>query len=340
MIADLDEVTSRLDSWDNMERPIDLTPRMDTAIPNEVRGVRFSDDINTRSALGELTVDELARKADPDLFRVYDELAAKRDQLREALRVTKPDDTEWARMITEANNKVQDLTDAVGDRKLKPKQRAELTKQRDAAIATRDELMAQPRTADTPRQTAMREQLQKADYKMRDLAPAMTRAYTRARGTFATDAKTKAAVKRMIDERSPRLAESDVASLLDKAQRDTSVPKPPGAARLSETPIAARVDPADIEPGKPFVEAARKVVEKDAKAAQESLDVFRSSLDSMLKDDKVKDITIGNHTFNLKDSIEVPNADGTGSRTITIREMLEEMNETDADLKAMEVCSM
>lgn len=337
VISDLEHTTERLNDWGG-EMPSQLKPRGDAAIPERVDGVRFSDDITTRAALGQLTPDELARRADPDVFRVYDELSSRAETLRLQLTSTKPDTAEWTRMITEANNKVSDLTDQIGSRKLKPKERTALTAQRDAAIAERDTLMAQPRTNDTPRQAEMRDELQKADYKMRDLAPTINRAYARARGQFINDAKTAAAVKRMVAERRPRLADEDLQAMLRDVEKQTPDKQTAGVA---DTPITSRMNPGEIDSSKPVVEAALKVVERDAKLAEESLDAFRESLNSILKDEKGGKVTIGNHEFDLKkDILEVPNLDGEGSRRISVGELLDEMREADYEVKAVKTCSI
>ena len=348
VINDLDEVTTRLDNWDTQERPIDLSPRTDTAIPEPVTGVKFSDDVTTRGALGNLTVDELARKADPEAFRIYDTLAAKVEAIRTALTNGKPDTTEFARMITEANNRVSDLTDQLGNRKLSKAQRADLEAQRTAAMEARDTAQATNRTTDTPRQAAMREQLIKLDQKMRDMAPTVSRAYARARGSYTADAKIGKAVKNMVDSRSPRLSDADARSIVDDAaammKGDKPVPSssraPDGAAALAESPIAARTDPKDVSPGKPFVEAARKTVEKEAKLADESLQAFRDSLSSVLKDEKAGTVTFGDHTFKLSDKLEVAGLDGEGSRKLSVRDLLREISEADEDAKAVKTCSI
>lgn len=337
VISDLEDATTKLNEWGG-DFPAQLKPRMDTAIPGEVDGVRFSDDITTRAALGQLTPDELARRADPDLFRMYDELAAKTDKLRLEISSTKPDNAEWARMITEANNKVSDLTDQIGNRKLKPKERNALTQQRDAAITERDTLMAQPRTNDTPRQAAAREELQKADYKMRDLAPAVNRAYARAKGQFIADAQTSAAVKRMVGERRTKLRDDDLQAILRGTDKQAA---PVQSSSVAEAPITSRMTPEEFDSSKPLVDAALKVVERDAKAAQESLDAFRESLNSILGKESEGKITIGTHEFDLKkDILEVPNLDGEGTRRVSVGELLDEMREADYEVKAVKTCSI
>jgi hypothetical protein len=340
VIADLDDVSTRLQAWDG-EAPGAIKPRMDTAMPREVQGVVFSDDIATRSVLGRLSVDEIARKLDPDAFRVYDDLASKVDTIRTELQQAKTQpatDKEFSTLITEANNKVSELTDAIGNRKLKPKEREALVQQRDAAIAERDSIMSAPRTTDTPRQAQIREEMQKADYKMRDMLPVINRAYARARGEFVANAKTAEAVKKMVSARAPKLADEDAQAIIRDAE--TELAKSPRPAEpLGGAPITARASMGDIAPGTPFVEAAIKVVERDAKLAEETLTAFRDSLDSMLKEEKGK-VAIGNHEFDFKDRIEVPGLDGEGSRTITVKELLDEIREADYDAKAVKTCSI
>lgn len=338
VIEDLEYVRQRLDAWDG-ETPAALRPRTDTAMP-DARGVRFADDATTRAALGRETLDEAARRADPEAFRVYDTLVSKVETIRAELATAKPDTKEWGRLITEANNKVVDLTERLGNRRLGKAERAQLTAERDAAMAERDTVMAQPRDAtDTPRAAELRERLQKYDYKLRDLAPVVNRAYARARGSFVADAKTRDAVKRMVDSRSTRLADEDVEGILADAQRRMREDPPRPDTPLADAPIVRQATAEDLGPDNDFVRAAKRVVERDAKRADETLTAFRDSLGGVLKEGNEK-VTIGTHEFNLNDKLEVAGIDGEGSRTITVREMLEEMQEADYELKAMKTCSI
>lgn len=334
VLDDLTHFQERLDAWDG-EAPVEIRPRTDTSIPDPYTGVRFSEDVDTRAALGRLSVDEAARRVDPDAFRVYDSLAAKAEAIRAELASAKPDTNEWARLITEANNKVSDLTDQIGERRLPKTKQKELIKQRDAAIAERDAIMSEPRTSDTPRQTQLREQLVHHDIKMRDMAPVISRAYSHARGQQVASQTTREAVNRMVAQRASNLSPEDAKAVVDTAEKSFRIASP-----LDGSPIMARVNPSDIEPGKPLVKAALRVVEEDAKLAEENLTAFRDSLKSILDDEKNGKLVVGSHEFDLNDKLEVPNADGEGSRTITVRELLDEMREADSEVEAMKICSI
>lgn len=333
VLDDVKHFEERLQAWDG-ESPIDVRPRTSAATFDPSEGVRFSDDITTRAALNRLTPNEAARRADPDTFRVYDSLAEKADAIRAELAATKPDTAEWSRMITEANNKVSELTDAIGQRKLSAQKRNALVKERDAAMAERDNIMSAPRGSDTPRQSALREDLQKYDYKMRDMAPLINRAYERGRGEFGSSPEARAAIDSMVKERRAGLTPAESEAIVNRAQ-ELNTTSGGGYAG----PTISRISPEDLAPGDSMAHAARKVVEADVKVMDESLEVFRSSLGSMLKETNEK-ITIGKHEFNMSDTIEVPNPDGLGSREITVRELLDEMLEDDYNLKAMKTCSM
>lgn len=333
VLDDLRHFQEQLDSWDG-EAPIAIRPSTNN-LADPYTGVRFSDDIDTRAALGRLDLDEAARRVDPDAFRVYDALALKANAIRDELNSSKPDTNEWARLITEANNKVSDLTDAIGERRLPKTKQKELIKQRDAAIAERDAIMAQPRNTDTPRQAELRAQLQHHDVKMRDLAPVIGRAYAHARGEQTAGQVTREAVNRMVGTRSSNLTPEDAKAVVDAAEKSYRIASP-----LDGSPIVARMNTSDIEPGKPMVKAALRVVEEDAKLAEENLTAFRESLKNILDDEDNGKLVVGSYEFNLNDKMEVPNIDGEGSRTVTVRELLDEMREADSEVEAMKICSI
>lgn len=341
VLQDLGDVTDKLQDW-NGDDPINLKPGMDTAdVYSNPEGVRYADDVTTRRALGSASADDIARTIDPDAFRVYDGLQDKITEARAELEATQPGDQqmERAQQISGLTDNIQKLTDQIGDKKVKGPERAQLMQQRDEAMATRDALQAQgDSAAETPRTAELRQTITDADEKRRSMAPTISRAYARARGEFQASQKTKAAVSNMIDRRASGISPEDAAAIVQEAR--TGANRPPAQYDpLADGPTVSRAAPEDVRSDKPLVFAAKKVVEGDEKTAKESLDTFRGSLRSVLDDEKGT-ITIGSQEYKLSDKMKTVGLDGTGERTITIRDLLNEVAETDEDLQAMKSCSI
>lgn len=335
LMNDLDEVRTQLDAWDGVS-PIDLKPRTDTAMPRP-DGIRFEDSLSTREALGQLTVDDLARKIDPDTFRVYDELAYKSEVLRNSIEAARPGAVAQQEAVAGINARIAELTEQIENVKTSARKRKTMTQEREALTLQRDQDVQRIRTEDTGDMAEMREELMRTDFKMRDMAPVVSRSYARARGQFVADAKTSEAVRNMIGKRESRLSSADVEAMFRQSETPASAPR--AQSPLADAPITARVEPNDINPSMPYLDAVNRVVEKDAKVAEEVLTAFRDSLDSLLKKEQGK-VRIGNYEFDFKDRLEVPGLDGEGSRTISVREMLDEIREADIDAKAVKTCSI
>lgn len=330
VISDLDEVTRTLDDWAG-DLPINMKPRSETAIPLEGDGLRFSDDVRTRETLGELTIDEMARRVDPDTFRIYDNLAAKVNDLRGQIDTLRPGDDVQREAVADLSDRIDELTARIdkGSKAQVARKTKTLGAEREALIAEREAILTELRTTDTPEMATLRKELIATDYKMRDMAPTVSRAYARARGEWELGQEYKKAVGSMVRRGETRLPDSARNIPEDKA--------PPPSNPFDGMPIASRVQPDKIGSGDSFTDAANRAAADDVKALEETLTTFRESLAS-IKEDTDK-IMIGNHEIDLKQRVEVPNKDGEGSREISVKQLLEEIRETDEDLKAITKCS-
>lgn len=340
LLDDINHVQSRLEAWDG-ESPVNLRPQTDTSIPLEpASGVRFDGSYSTRAALNQLTPDELARRIDPDTFRVYDAAAAKLDLMRGEMASIKADvagrNAQIAPQLKELDTQIAALQAKFEHPNTSAKNRKLISQKLEPLEQQHAELKGQLLSGDTPREAVLRQSMTAMDTRMRDLAPVVSRAYERARGEFGPSPELKNAVESMVREGRPTLKPQEVDAIINKARE---MHEAPAATGLQPSPIEARLAPEDIHPDKPIAHGLAKVAERDSRAATEQLDAFRASLTSLLKEENTS-VTIGEHTFNLKDKLEVPNADGTGSREITVKQMLDELHEADYDLKAMKTCSI
>lgn len=137
--ADLDYVAREIDRWDGPPAH-DVAARTDTALPPDVEpGARY-DNAYQKYVDRMDTPDTIARRLDPELFDKYDKLAARHDELRQAI----------------------DRGRELGD--LRPN-------------ADRPDIKAQFEKQRAETEASTREAMMHVDEQMRDLAPLVSRAY-------------------------------------------------------------------------------------------------------------------------------------------------------------------
>lgn len=223
---DLDHVATSLDRWDG-PRPFEVEPpRTDVAFAREIAdGVAY--DRPYQKYIDNLdTVDDVARRIDPDLFRTYDKLAQQRDELRASIDRTAGPDTS-----------------------------------REAARPDRAAAYADWQRATDQE---LRLKLQDVDYQMRDLAPLVTRAYSAAEKEWRStpmDWNTMEFLKRLEDGTGFRYRGEGKPSLTEQPMRLTDIKTPAAPARtVDDTIPLARLTP-DVE-GKVKVNANADATER------------------------------------------------------------------------------
>lgn len=287
------------------------------------------------SIQGETDLNILARQADPDTFRVYDQLLDRAEQLRSALDEARSPGAvvdDFAKKIQEANDKVVELTNAMGNRKLKPKEREVLVREREQAMATRDSLAATSRDGDTESAASIRKELQETDYALRDLAPALHRAYARGKGTMLESKKLNEAVGSLVKNRGAALDENQLRSIVDDAEKSYKT------GFMPEDYMVARMGGAAPEPGETFADAVIRVSKAEGDAIEEQFDGFVASAVRALDSEEGGFLTIGTTKMSLDDTVYLPSADGEGFTKTTVREMLEDMRHADENQKALSSC--
>ena len=95
--------------------------------------------------------------------------------------------------------------------------------------------------------------------------------------------------------------------------------------------------PVDTPPNKPVTDVVREVIAEDVKIQDEALEVYRSSIRSVLSENGDGTVTLAgtDHTFNLTDRMF--DADGN---EVTVREMLDDLQMKDQELEAFTSCSI
>lgn len=298
IISDQDEILRKVDSWDG--------PNVDSIKP---------DMPESNLVIDQSRIDVIAREVDPETFKVYDALKAKREAALTELAQDRANPEGWVQAIAEANDAVVDATEKLGNRKLKPKERRALEAQREQAMVKRDELMfSAGRKEDTPRQAELRERAMQYDYKMRDMAPTVSRAYARARGQYAAEPVVKEAVADMVKQRGSALSDSATRKIRD-------------AETAPKQNLFSEPDPKTIT-------AEQKAVQEAIANNEKALESFKAEIAKVLEDGKIK---VGDVEVDLNLKVGDPDA---GDATLTLRDLLEDAQRAKAKSEAMTSCSI
>jgi hypothetical protein len=334
---DLDYVKSRLDAWDG-EAPTRLTPPTDTAVPRPV-----TDYTPEMRAAPIESIDARARQIDPKTFRIFDGLATEADTLRYQIDAQRPNEGALRAEVDKLNDEIMKIKGrmySVGNKRRAPMKEkvAQLEAERDALVETAN-------GKDTPEMAALRSRLMRVDYKMRDMAPLVTRAYTYARGEFSASQSMRDRIDNMIKNRQRQLPPEPEPSVrlegsydeLSTQFSDDLVAKAPILEQAYK--VQDRMGP-DADP----VDFARAIVDDNMKVLDDALQQYRAGITRVLSEENVDGtINIAGSEGRLhldRDTVTVLLDDGTGERTITIRQLLEEQVETEEALKATQKCSI
>lgn len=336
---DLDYFKDRLEAWDG-ERPLDIRPpRTDTAIPRSV------DDLIPQpirdKALGNDSVDVRARQIDPKTFKMYDDLADQKVVLRSQLDNMRPDTVELQERVNDISDRIDAITQKVERQwEVSPKRAQASQKRLDDMIAERDMLLEQIKGRDTPEMARVRDQLMQTDYKMRDLGPQVRRAYAQAQGDWEARGEYLNLINQSIRDGSKEVRTPTKPGPLDDINvedikfNDDIVRQAPILERSPSVEGRMRED-ADA------MDYAKAIVEDDAKILDEGVESFRASISKALEAEDGKVSVLGYESkLDLADEITVPNPDGKGERTITVRQLLEEQLEAEENIKAVTSCSI
>lgn len=330
--ADFDFMGRELQRWDGPE-PWAVPPNTFSRpiLPSE--NVSIRTDFKAKSA-GE-TLDEMVRRLDPETFRVFDKLAQDkklaRDQVETALAARNVDVEKELVPMRARISELEEKLDNANRRKSKIYN--EQIKEARGQLAAREaELLG----ADTNSAAIYRQQVMKADEAMRDMAPAVSRAYARAQGKWELRESQRMQIEDMITkgETSIDRIGPPRPTVVDKAQMElTRVPLHEKIPELS----AGRSIRKD---GEDAADVVKRVHTEEAKLEEIAADSFTARIPEALKEGGVKlDVDGAEHAINLDEEITIAGDDGLAKKT-TIRAMLQEVHEYDEVMKAVSTCSV
>lgn len=329
-MADYNHMVSQMDRFDVAIG--DIAPPMHTrpfTPPEQIAAPRIE------TPAGE-TVDQIARRIDPETFRMYDKLAREIEQMRsnlqQAVHFKNVEDTAALRTFDDAIAVETRKLQNANPRKAKIYQERirELTAQRASEEAR---LLA----LDDVSSANYRQSVMKIDEKMRDLAPAVSRAYARARGKWAAYDEQRAQIEDMMQQGSrtlpPDVPDAD-AKIIDRAEAEFNKP--------TVVDYAPELQGAAKNEGEDFIDVSKRVNESVDKMRDAELDAMEAAIPRLLKDETGEEVieVEGVGTVPLSRELVV-DVDGDGTaRKMTVREYLKTVQESSDELAALMTCSV
>lgn len=335
--ADYTVVHNQLSDWGG-PRPKDIAPPTETRIP----GAEPTTDFKLEYKQGPETLDSIARRVDPEAFQVYDKYAAIKNEARSQL------DSMGADRNSNANKAVQDVQDQIDELRQKTDganrknakkygvRIAELERQRDSFLAV------ETRT-DTPEMAEVRRRLMDADEQMRDMAPAVTRAYASAQNKWTVYESQRQQIAKMIRDGEPGIDHIQPAK--------TGLPEtPPDELFVRRDPVPERATMAnEAKPGEALSTTIARLNEKIKEAVDDTLDTFATFAKNATKEvaevaerETHIELSINGKPYKLPldgDKISVPLDDGSVAK-FTPRELLKEVHNDNQALQAITSCSL
>lgn len=348
-MADMLHVRTALNDFAG-PNPWEIPPPSYTRVPKDARKL---PDAMTASR-GE-TVDQIARRLDPDTFRVYDKYTQQKNEIRAEVEAGKL--SRSAALEAEA----KPLTDEIASLR---ERMSKVSKRNQKKYASRvAELEQQQRSmlngpissadADV---NAARLRLQDVDVRMRDMAPAVSRAYARARQKWTVYDEQASQIDAMIAE-----GRTELPPVVDfgKAEEILLSPRTLG----DRVPELSSPNTKPIAQGTDAVDEIKRVNTETAKMLDAQLDQFQqvykvydATLDTKPKgeakpapnktDEAAEpppdEIEVQGFDTPLhidEDRVQWVRDDGTVA-DLSVRELMEELNENQQVLKAITSCSV
>lgn len=325
---DVDELSARLASWS--EHPADMPPpgmvRSDAAFFPTGKDVQRGNYLNDtfRKAAGGLDgdVNEVARNLDNPTFVAYDRLSREIDKAREDLGLfSGVDSLERTRADLEAKIAT-----------LQKEAERKGTRRAIDALTEKIENLRKGRTP-TPLPEA-KARLETLAAKRQKLYPAIERAYARAQGLWKLYEDQAASVKTMVE--AGKQGVDPFGFSMGALRRADTTPRP---TTFTTTLGTRNVTP---QAGETVAQAMQRVSAEGVKALDEAVQQYQASVGKLLADaEKTGEISIeGAPPLKVNEQITVPNLDGEGERTITVKQLLEETREDNEVLNAVGSCSV
>lgn len=329
IVADLGDMTRQLVDWTGGSPAAIGARTANVTLPGEARLPR-ADGI--QAAVDNARLYQLAKEADPEAFRQYEQLIERRNTYRrwvEELAQGRDADVQQTMRNMEARLhalEARHRTTQGKTNKLRIREQiAEIKKDREALIAA-------SQVRETPDIAQVRRELVKVDGKMQEIAPLIGRAYSRARGRWGETAEELDAVWEAYREGrgQPEMPPNQVLPDYDTAMMSLA----------DRAPIMRQAS--KVEPRATSADTARAIVAENAKVIDDALTVYRDEVKRLVDvapNGKLK-IEGREYEFDLdRDTMFVPHDKGTGGREVTMREYLAEVRRAEDELEAVSVCS-
>lgn len=338
--SDMEFVSGRLDAWDG-ELPVNIKPpaRTASAIPGSVRVQSPGIRVDTPGT----TIDAMARDIDPKLFMQYDKLADRKAEFQRWLQDPRYK-TEQKAATTKAQTDFDELSKRIealkwNMRNKGRRRQAEMQTKLDGLMQEREAITEKLTARDTPEMAAIRRELIKVDEQMRDFAPAVGRAYAQARNQWDLDEPNRELIRQMVRDGRKELGDDILPDTYENALdifRDTLETKAP---ILQETPKVQ----SQLRPDADAADIAQTILRENQKVIDDAMQSYRDSLDAIVKNAEEGVVTINGERYKFdldNDTIDVLLPDGVSTQRMTIRELLEDNADTEAELKATQTCSI
>lgn len=372
-VLDMDYMQTRLNDWTGDNAPWEIAPKQDTTPIRPASAQDFELPQSVKQLAREGDINAIMRKVDPETMGKWDNAVSEKQTASIQLAMaTKDADAAVSLSVT---RNLQQLNDQIAtlDAKIArvgAMKAKKLRGQREELIAQRDAAAQQSRTTDSPNMAVIRQRIMRADEKMRDLAPLVTRAKVRAQGRWeANDGDYEQIIANMRDGKNAIADQGGAEPLPLGMTLEDTLPQLRRVDQL-EKPVKADADVADkvqaviADDNKVYVEqtdAARsrlssvlaedeklrenpeKVAELRAQADEavksgdaEKADKLRRQADDLANADK---IDVGGTKLALDETLTIEAKDGS-LKTATLREHLQDMLADEEDLQAVTTCSV
>jgi DNA-binding FrmR family transcriptional regulator len=350
-IADMLHVRAALNDFAG-PRPWEIPPPSYTRVPQQ-EPRKLPDAM--RETPGE-TVDQIARRLDPDTFRLYDKYAQQKGELRARVEAGK------AAQIAAMDAKTRPLSQELAALQ---ERAAKASKRNAKKIATRiaeveGQIAAQRKAAETfTPDTEAAQSIQAIDVKMRDIAPAVSRAYTRAQKKWNVYSDQAAQIQRMIDEGRNTLPPAPPVDF-DKVEADLMAPrtlgdKVPELASPLAKPVAKGTDAVDEV--KRVNAELQKIEDQQLDAFREMYKVYDATLDAKpiragegkakpkskaVEGEPETEISVAgfDRPLNVDEDTVMWQYDDGRTAELTVRELMEELNDSKRVMEAVTTCSV
>lgn len=280
--ADMAHVTGELRRWDG-PAPWEIAPRTDTVMPTRPGEVEIRLDADR----GTESLDQIARRLDPDAFHAYDKLAARREELRQQLKtpeeVAAVADTAAAshEVISQIASMRQQLDSATGKAAKKLQARiAELEATYNETL--RMKVPAQSAAPETPGsvQSKLQQELLRLERQIVGMSPTIQRAYARAENKWTVYQERREAIDKMMREG---------GSIIGPAQTFAPSKVPPEPTRPTPrdfVPEAATVK-GGMKPGETLAQAVLRAGEDMRKPVEEAVASMQTSAAKLADVEKI-----------------------------------------------------